>query len=164
MVHFHELYPSAKLYGTDIDEWAIHWCRDNLDHACNFTSNKQWPPLSYRDGFFDLVYSVSVFTHLPEDMQFAWLAELRRVAKEGSYLLLTTHNMELLPANFRSDEPLKAGFYYSMGTGTDGLPDFYQTSFHSEEYIFDKWGKFFRIVRVIKKGIGNHQDLVICRR
>jgi hypothetical protein len=72
--------------------------------------------------------------------------------------------MELLPANLLAAEPTKPGFYYSVGKGTDGLPDFYQTSFHSEDYIFNEWSRFYRIVRVIKRGIANYQDLVVCYR
>lgn len=118
----------------------------------------------YPDAFFDIVYSVSVFTHLPEEMQLSWLEELRRVAEKGGYLLLTTHGMELLSTSVPLDNTMAPRFYYAVGTGTDGLPDFYQTSFHSEDYILNKWSKFFKIVRVIRKGIANHQDLVICLR
>jgi len=41
------------------------------------------PPMSYEDNMFDFVYSISIFTHLPEDMQFAWLQELQRITKPG---------------------------------------------------------------------------------
>jgi SAM-dependent methyltransferase len=135
IVHFHEIYRSAEFYGTDIDAQAIHWCRDHLGHVSNFAVNNAWPPLNYPDRFFDLVYSVSVFTHLPEHMQFAWLSELRRVAKERSYLLLTTHSMELLPANLLAAEPTKPGFIIRWEKEPMACRNFYQTSFHSGLYI-----------------------------
>src|SRR5262249_14848680 len=48
-------------------------------------------PLRYRDASFDLVYAFSVFTHLPESLQLAWMGELRRVLRPGGYLLISLH-------------------------------------------------------------------------
>ena len=141
---FHLLYANSRFYGTDIDNEAILWCQENL---------------------FDFVYSISVFTHLPEDMQFAWLEELQRVTKRGSYLVLTIHGEELLQTTSEEKEIFKEnGFYYLVGDGTQGLPEFYQTSFHTENYIRKQWGKFFEITKIIERGIANHQDLVLCKR
>ena len=54
------------------------------------------PPLAYCAGQFDFIYSLSVFTHMPETMQYAWVNELRRVLKPGGYLLVTTHGERYL--------------------------------------------------------------------
>jgi SAM-dependent methyltransferase len=163
---FYDLYQDCKFYGTDIDEEAITWCQENLSDKCNFSVNEAMPPLPYPNQFFDLIYSISIFTHLPEEMQFAWLKELKRVCKKGAYLLLTVHGEHLFPA---SSEPARTefennGFYYSVGDGTDGLPEFYQTSFHTEAYIRNRWSDFFEIERIVPKGIANHQDLIIAIR
>lgn len=61
-----------RLHGTDIDEEAISWCRTNLDFA-EFGVNDPHPTLGYLSGAFDLVYAISIFTHLDEDFQFRWL-------------------------------------------------------------------------------------------
>jgi SAM-dependent methyltransferase len=154
-------YQDWRFYGTDIDVEAIEWARQNLSNVATFGSNRTMPPLDYEAHTFDLVYSISIFTHLPEDMQTAWLAELKRVTKPGGYLFLTTHAENLLP---RSGAKMpKSGFYYSVGSGTEGLPDFYQTSFQTREYIEREWSKFFKIEEVLSRGLANHQDLIICR-
>ena len=163
---FQDLHSDSKFYGTDIDTEAITWCQEHLSDRGDFQVNEVMPPLSYSDGFFDLVYSISIFTHLPEDMQFAWLKELQRVCKKGAYLLLTVHGEKLFPSkkigSFKSKFK-EEGFYYFVEDKAVGLPEFYQTSFHTESYIRDRWSSFFKIEKIIPKGIANHQDLVICK-
>lgn len=162
---FHDLYPNTNFYGTDIDAEAIAWCRDNLSDKGLFSVNKPMSPLSYTNEFFDLIYSISIFTHLPEQMQFAWLKELKKVCKKGAYLLLTVHGEHLFPSTLKSAKPEfeERGFYYFVENQTKGLPEFYQTSFHLESYIHDRWSDFFKIEKIIPQGIANHQDLVICK-
>src|SRR5271167_1546340 len=58
---------SGVLYGTDIDAEAINWCNANMASVASFSTNAEWPPLVFCDRTFDLVYSISVFTHLPEE-------------------------------------------------------------------------------------------------
>lgn len=57
-----------------------------------------------------------------------------------------------------------SGFLYRVGEGTDGLPDFYQMTYHSIGYIRANWQKYLDVVAVLEKRVNNHQDLVICRR
>jgi ubiquinone/menaquinone biosynthesis C-methylase UbiE len=163
--YFHKLYVEGKFYGTDIDREAIAWCEDNLSYIGSFVQNGKLPPLPFEDRFFDFVYSISIFTHLPEAMQFRWLEELRRVTKQGAYVLLTTHGPEVLPerAKRERDKLMRSGFYYKWGRGTGGLPLFYQTAFHTEDYIARRWGNVLEVSQIIKKGINDRQDLVLCR-
>ncbi len=161
--HLSGLLLNNQFFGTDIDQEAITWCNNNLSTVAEFTANDAYPPLPFEDSFFDVVYSISVFTHLPEEMQFLWLEELKRVTRKGAYLLITTHGEELAPARIRK-QMSKHGFHYGVSEGTDGLPDFYQTTFHTENYIRRHWSSYFAIVKIVKKGILVHQELVICRR
>src|SRR5262245_18478855 len=78
-----------SLTACDIDAEAIAWCRANLIGKGQFIVNDHWPPLPFDDAAFDFIYCISVFTHLPEDMEQAWLAELRRVLEPGGLLLAT---------------------------------------------------------------------------
>jgi SAM-dependent methyltransferase len=159
---FHQQYPEWKFFGTDIDDEAIGWAREHLSAIAEFGVNGYLPPLNYADGTFDLVYSISIFTHLPEEMQTDWLAELARVTKPGGSLLLSTHAEHLLN-EYRHFMP-ERGFYYSVGDGTNGLPDFYQTSFQTNAYIEREWSRHFNIKEIRPRGIANHQDLVICAK
>ena len=58
----------------DINPKAVEWCRSHLDFA-EVALNEIEPPLPYPAQMFDFVYALSVFTHLDEDLQHAWLRE-----------------------------------------------------------------------------------------
>ncbi len=156
---------TQQLHATDIDGEAIAWCRDNYGAVANFATNASMPPMAYTNHMFDLIYSVSIFTHLPEEMQFAWLGELRRVIRTGGYLLLTTHghkHIQELPA-IKRKMALQHGFYYAHAGDTEGLPGFYQVAYHTPDYVRRRWSEFFDIVDVQECGLDNHQDIVVCR-
>ncbi len=162
---FQKIHPTARLHGCDIDPDPIEWASENIKGS--FSTNGFEPPLPYGDASFDLVYSVSVFTHLPEDMQFQWLEELRRVTKPGGSLLLSIHGANLAARSKPLSENEKSlettGFLYRTGGGVSGLPDFYQNTFHTVGYIYKYWSRYFDVRFVFKRGINAHQDLVICR-
>jgi SAM-dependent methyltransferase len=82
--------PSTKVHGSDYSAKAIAWSRANLPFA-RFETNGLAPPLAYEDRSFDFIYALSVFTHLPEPLQDAWMRELSRVLRAGGYLVITTH-------------------------------------------------------------------------
>jgi SAM-dependent methyltransferase len=154
----------VQWYGSDIDREAIAWCQRCLAPVGEFVVNDPTPPLPFDDQFFDFIFSISVFTHLPEDMQFAWLAELHRVLKVGGTAILSTLPMSLAGKGV-DESKLSRGFYYSPGgKGTKGLPGFYQDAFHNRQYIEREWSRYFLIQNYKESGIAGHQDLILCRR
>lgn len=152
------------LHGTDYNGKSIAWCRRHLPFA-SFAVNVLSPPLSYPDGQFDLVYAMSVFTHLPEPLLFAWLREMRRVLKTGGWLVISTHGesylSELNPdeqAQFRSGR-LVVKFAEDAGTNRCGV-------YASEAYIRRCFSDGYRVVDVVPQGAkGNPvQDLVLLQK
>lgn len=89
--YWHQV-PDVELYGSDIDANAIDWARENLRIA-RFSTNTLEPRLDFPDGHFGLVYALSVFTHLPEELQLPWFRELLRVLRPGGLLYFTTHGV-----------------------------------------------------------------------
>jgi SAM-dependent methyltransferase len=160
--------PSQQLFGTDLDVEAIEWCQANYSKMAEFSVNPDAPPMAFPDETFDLVYSVSVFTHLPEDMQLAWLRELQRVTKAGGYLLLTTFNEQAFTegrAAASREEARESGFFYDdQGLTTEGLPDFYRQSYHTPEYIRSRWSEYFDVLAIRELAVDDLQDIVVCRR
>ncbi|MFT5351345.1 MAG: ubiquinone/menaquinone biosynthesis C-methylase UbiE [Planctomycetota bacterium] len=160
---------SCQLYGTDIDSESISWCEKYLPQI-QWETNGYQPPLPFPDNSFDLIYSISVFSHLDEEFQHSWLRELRRVARPGATLILSVHGEycinKLAPSDQNHIHP--HGFMFLTGaTGRlklDKLPDFYQTAFHTQDYIHREWSAYFDVVRYVERGINNHQDAVLLRK
>jgi len=52
-------------------------------------------------------------------------------------LLLTTHGETALPEVSKEDQGQfqNEGFFYLKSEGTDGLPEFYQNSYHRHSYV-----------------------------
>ena len=156
------VHPHLNLHGTDVDPEAIRWLQENYKSIADFKTNDPYPPIDYPDNKFDLIYAVSVFTHLPEDMQFAWLEDLMRLLQSGGIGLLSIHGPKH-HGDFK--EQLKdTGFYYNEGPLTDGLPDFYRQAYHTHDYIKREWTKYFEILDIVTLGFGNHQDVVVVRK
>lgn len=86
---FQTALPGAALFGADLRRVAIDWCRDHL--RGEFVANELRPPLPYADGSFDLVYALSVFSHLNRDQCVEWMRELARVTRPDGTILITTH-------------------------------------------------------------------------
>jgi SAM-dependent methyltransferase len=154
---------TIQWYGSDIDGQAIEWCRTYLGSRGKFVVNETMPPLPFADRFFDFVYSISIFTHLPEAMQFAWLGEINRVLKVGGEAVISTHSFGP-PRNRKEERLIAGGFHHGGGKGAEGLPDFYQTSYHTREYIEREWSKYISVEAFVEKGINADQNLVLCRR
>jgi SAM-dependent methyltransferase len=165
-----KLTRSCRFHGSDIDGEAIAWARENLAHVAEFSTNGISPPTRHEHDFFDIIYCVSLFTHLDENLQNAWLAELARILKPGGILVATTHGRLTYNALMRSEmvELKDRGIAHRVDRKgrfkLDGLPDFYQTTFHTPEYVAKAWGRWFEVVEHLEGGLGDHQDLVVMRK
>jgi SAM-dependent methyltransferase len=165
-----EIAPLSHFQATDIDEEAIAWCGGHYGDAVangrfKFMANKDRPPVTIESGTFDLVYAISVFTHLPEDMQLQWIAELQRVTKKGGILVISVSGDGLIRKHLNPENLCaldEKGFFYHPYGSTAGLPDYYQAAWHTRDYVERAWSKYFKIVDYIRSGISDHQDLVIC--
>jgi SAM-dependent methyltransferase len=81
---------AVDFYGSDYNRASIEWCRTHLP-GITFLVNDLAPPLPVDDGFFDLIFCRSVFTHLSASLHDRWIGELRRAVRPGGVVILTTH-------------------------------------------------------------------------
>ena len=80
---------NIQIFGTDYNPETIEWAKKNIS-GVSFDLNMLNPPLTYDNGVFDLIYAISVFTHLSEQNALNWIDELHRVLKPNGILLITT--------------------------------------------------------------------------
>lgn len=161
-----ELAPQASLSGTDIDDEAIAWCRAHLPFAA-FGTNGALPPLPYADASFDLVYALSVFTHLDEAHQRQWLEELRRIIVPGGTCLVTLHGAGTATSLSSRDRQqlTQHGFVFIRTDAMRGLfPDWYQNTYHEPWYVEQTFVEYFDIATYVPRGLNGHQDIVVLTR
>lgn len=151
--------PGAIEYtGVDVDRRQIAWAARHLPGR--FEVIPAAPPTALAAGSFDLIFTISVFTHLDEAMQEAWLAELARLLRPGGLLLATTHAPEIArtspgvtaPELARLDE---RGFLFRASVG----PFNEQSAFHSEAYLLANWSRQLQPRGFFPFALGSFQDI-----
>lgn len=156
----------VRVEGCDVDAAAVEWAREHLPRSGRFFVSPDRPPLPPADeGGYDLIVALSVFTHLPEDMQDLWLAELMTQLRPGGMLVATIHGpyfYRFVPAGQRA-EFLEQGFLHCDLGKTPGLPDYYLTAFHTEDYIRAHWAAHGELVAIEPMAV-QLQDAVVLRR
>lgn len=156
----------AEVHGTDYNPRLIEWCKSNLTFA-HFQTNRPLPPLDYGDQTFDLIYALSVFTHLDEAAQLSWRDELARVLKPGGYLIITTHGdcrwyQQGLTESQR--ERFRAGEMVVVRDQQVGSNEC--AAFHPVGYVREKLAEGFEVVDFLRGGsLGTpYQDLWLLRK
>jgi len=164
--HFLTEAETAEFWGCDIDAESIEWLEANLSPPLRVFQNGPEPPLSAPDESFDLIWAVSVFTHLVETWS-SWLLELRRVLKPGG-LLVATFMGEGMSATIAGEEwaeervgmnVLRYGQSWDLG-GPMVL--------HSPWWIREHWGRGFEVLELQPHGFatraGDGQGVVLLKK
>ncbi len=138
---------AASLFGVDYSRQLTNWCAENLKGE--FSRNHLRPPLHFPGEYFDVVYLLSVFTHLRIAAQREWLAELARITRLGGLVLVTVHD-EYHPGLPDTDEARKAlnesGVYIrnNMAEGSN-----FMATFQTQDFTRALMAEYFDVVRII---------------
>ena len=79
----------CEYFGTDYNKKSIEWCSQNLSNI-KFNLNTLVAQLPYPDNYFGVIYGISIFTHLSEQLHVDWYKELFRILKPKGIMFLTT--------------------------------------------------------------------------
>lgn len=154
----------VQIHGADACPALVEEARRTVPFA-EVRRNLPHPPLPYADASHDLVYALSVFTHLDAHQHLAWRDEVRRVLRPGGLFLLSTHGGAYLPGltggerrRFLAGDLVVRRAAYGGGNLC--------VAFHPERYVRETLAHGYALVDYIPRGAaGNpYQDLVLLAR
>jgi SAM-dependent methyltransferase len=162
--------PSARILGVDVDGLNVKWCRENYPDIETVDADF-FPPLDIESSSIDMVYGLSVMTHLTEGAQYAWLKELRRILKPEGLCVLTTlgeygfAKARRLPWPVVEQLSIVGISDLMLGQGSPlDFERYYRTTFQTRKQIQEQWPAFLNLVAFYPAGHKALQDIVVMRR
>ncbi len=165
--HFAPEADDAEFWGCDIDGRSIEWARRNLcppfdpDHLLQCGDS---PGLPLVDGYFDVIYAISVYTHLTDNWA-SWLLEHHRLLADDGLLLATflgeSAIERVIGEAWHEDgigmNVLKAGTPWDLGG---------PVTFLSPWWIRAHWGRAFEVLSLEPGGErpGSHGFVLLRRK
>ena len=94
--HLPDMLPATTMiHACDINQEMIAWDNKNLP-GIQFSAIDGLPPTAYPDKLFDLVFAISVLTHIQCNEQVNWIREIHRIMEPDGVFLFTTHGEKFI--------------------------------------------------------------------
>jgi len=163
--HLPELINNGcEFYGTDYNYHSIEWCRKHLN-SIHFSVNSINGNLSFPNNHFDVIYGISIFTHLSLELHYHWYKELYRTLKPGGILFLTAHGNSFTTKLTSTElKRFNNGELIVRGDVKEGHRVF--TAFHPKEFMCKLFDNAIILEHVVTppKNRELHQDVWIVRK
>jgi SAM-dependent methyltransferase len=144
--HFLPEAEQAEFWGVDIDDTSVQLLQDTVCPPLHVMRSEYMPPLDLDGGSFDLIWSISVFTHLT-DNSLPWLVELHRILKPGGLLIATymgRWTSELLAGEPWDEDRVGMNVLRHNHPAADGAP----LTMISDWWLRDHWGRAFEVLKI----------------
>jgi SAM-dependent methyltransferase len=152
----------VEIHASEPDGRLAEWCAGNLPFV-SVSRSSALPALPYEPDTFDLVYAISVFTHLTEREQLLWITELARIIRPGGLLLLTVHGDRYLNRLTREErksyEEGRLVIRHASASGTNLC-----CAFHPAHFVRERLAPGFGLLEHTTGGFERgapQQDLVV---
>lgn len=162
-----------QLYGIDVQARAIEWLRLNFPDEYTVATTTVLPHLPFEDNSLDVIYGISVFTHIKYlwDM---WLLELRRVLRPGGLLIQTIHTEKAWAFYYRNrnESWVKDNHSARMLEREDMPSDWFHygdiavsQAFWKADVAKRNWGRYFDVLDLLPPQHDmSFQDVMVCRK
>jgi len=163
--HLPDFLQRSAFYGADYNEKSIEWCKENIP-GIEFLKNNLEPPMLFPGSYFDVVYGLSVFTHLSEESHYKWMEEMYRLLKPGGIFLFTTQG-NIFSGKLSEIEKKKfsRGELVIRGKVKEGHRSF--STFHPKQFVQSilsvKWS-VLKFVEGVMQDWGPEQDTWIVQK
>jgi SAM-dependent methyltransferase len=157
---------------VDVDPAVIEYV-NKVEPGVHAEVSSFQPPLRFLDDTFDVVYAISVWTHLALEAAEEWLTEIKRILRPGGLALLTTSNYAVLAQRRQhpklssmgwkdiSDDNLRdQGFIFLPTPSTPGTGEYGMAS-HDPGWIRREWSKHMPVIGIEPGAILGVQDINI---
>lgn len=174
LLGWHIMRPELSCCGCDINQRLVGWAQRYLPSAMQFQCSQVTPPTPYATGSFDLIYAISVFTHLSIPLQQQWVEELYRLLRPGGFLLITLHGLLYAHRAFY-DAPEVLAAFINSGHAVTGDEEGANSlaAFHTRAFV-EKLFKGFRLMAYYPQGhigvqrtlfpVAHMQDVYVLQR
>jgi ubiquinone/menaquinone biosynthesis C-methylase UbiE len=179
---FDDIAHRCEIWGVDISARHILWGQKHLSPPFKFVTVTTAPHLPFEDGYFDLIYCGSVFTHIA-DLADAWLLELKRIVKPGGRLYITVHDKHTLdlivdhPEKVYSDGLPVDGRFRNLLLSYDGTEKFMGLDFnmfsigrgpdsqvfYDIDYLDQHWRSILNVVSITPEAYGYQTAIVLAK-
>jgi SAM-dependent methyltransferase len=159
--HFMDEADRAEFWGVDIDAASIELLRETVCPPLHVMRSERMPPLPLEAGTFDLIWSISVFTHLT-DNSLPWVLELHRLLRPGGFLIATYMGRwvsELLAGEPWDEDRIGMNVLRHDHAASDGAP----LVLISDWWLREHWGRAFEVVKIAPQ-IHNQSWAVLRKR
>jgi SAM-dependent methyltransferase len=144
--HLRDRVMTGEVWGCDVDPACIAWDTDDLGSSIGFVVNGHEPPLPFASDTFDLVYALSVFTHIDRHWA-SWLIELHRVLAPEGILIATIMSegmCEAVSGEAWNESRIGMNVYECGQRWELGGP----MVLHSPWWVREHWGRLFDVLQV----------------
>jgi SAM-dependent methyltransferase len=144
--HFLAEAERGEFWAADIDAPSIDLVEQELCPPMHALLCREDPPLGLDYGSFDVIWAISVFTHLTDNSN-AWLLELHRLLKPEGMLIATyigRQHSEILAGEPWDEDRVGRNVLRHNQPIARGGP----MVLMSDWWVREHWGRAFEIVRI----------------
>lgn len=162
--HLVKAIGAERVVVSDVVQSAVDFSRSTFGvegfASASMPENVDWP------GRYDLVFVLSLFSHLPRSTWSRWLKVLYEAVAPGGLLVFSTHGIKA--ANFDHVTLDEEGYFFAASSESTAIDEQeYGTTFTSEAFVLARIAETVGANKLIHRmpvHFWNHQDAYVLRK